>query len=164
MWIPHLPVGQFYHVGFDMQEPFNVCGGLQDNDSWCGPSATRSQYGIANDQWQTVVGGDGFVSLIDPTNHRIIFSESQDGFMGRIDKVTNDFKSIRPEAPASEKPYRWNWDTPMMVSQTDPATIYVGANKLFDQRRPDNRTRSRHGGADGSEGEGHHDCQERWRR
>lgn len=131
MWIPHLPVGQFYHVGYDMQEPFNVCGGLQDNDSWCGPSATRSQYGIGNDAWQTVIGGDGFVSLIDPTNHRIIFSESQDGFMGRIDKVTNDFKSIRPEAPASDKPYRWNWDTPMMVSATDPATIYVGANKLF---------------------------------
>jgi photosystem II stability/assembly factor-like uncharacterized protein len=131
MWLPHLPVGQFYHVGYDMQEPYNVCGGLQDNNSWCGPSATRSAYGIGNDAWLTVVGGDGFVSLIDPTNHRIIFSESQDGFMGRIDKVTNESKSIRPEAPITEKPYRWNWDTPMMVSHTDPATVYVGANKLF---------------------------------
>jgi photosystem II stability/assembly factor-like uncharacterized protein len=131
MWLSHLPVGQFYHVGYDMQEPFNVCGGLQDNNSWCGPSATRSQFGIGNDAWQSVVGGDGFVSLIDPTNHRIVFSESQDGFMGRIDKVTNESKSIRPEAPANEKPYRWNWDTPMMLSHKDPATVYVGANKLF---------------------------------
>ena len=131
MWLSHLAVGQFYHVGYDMQDPFHVCGGLQDNDSWCGPSATRSQYGIANDAWQTVVGGDGFVSLIDPTNHRIVFSESQDGFMGRIDRVTNEFKSIRPEAPTGEKSYRWNWDTPMMMSRTDPATIYVGGNKLF---------------------------------
>ncbi|MGH7593026.1 MAG: VPS10 domain-containing protein, partial [Gemmatimonadales bacterium] len=131
MWLPHLPVGQFYHVGYDMQEPYNVCGGLQDNNSWCGPSATRSAYGIGNDAWLSVVGGDGFVSLMDPTNHRIIFSESQDGYMGRIDKVTNESKSIRPEAPATEKPYRWNWDTPMLVSHTDPATVYVGANKLF---------------------------------
>ena len=131
MWLSHLPVGQFYHVGYDMQEPYNVCGGLQDNNSWCGPSATRSQHGIGNDSWQSVVSGDGFVSLIDPTNHRIVFSESQDGFMTRIDKVTNESKSIRPEAPSTEKPYRWNWDTPMMLSHTDPATIYVGANKLF---------------------------------
>ena len=131
LWLSHLPVGQFYHVGYDMQEPFNVCGGLQDNNAWCGPSATRSSYGIGNDSWLSVVGGDGFVSLIDPTNHRIVFSESQDGFMGRIDKVTNESKSIRPEAPSTEKPYRWNWDTPMMLSHRDPATVYVGANKLF---------------------------------
>lgn len=131
MWLSHLPVGQFYHVGYDMREPYNVCGGLQDNNSWCGPSATRSVHGIGNGSWQSVVGGDGFVALVDPTNHRIVFSESQDGFMARIDHVTNESKSIRPEAPANEKPYRWNWDTPMMMSHTDPATIYVGANRLF---------------------------------
>ena len=131
LWLSHLPVGQYYHVGFDMQDPFNVCGGLQDNNSWCGPSATRSAYGIGNDAWLSVVGGDGFVSLIDPASHRIIFSESQDGFMGRIDKVTNESKSIRPEAPLAEKPYRWNWDTPMMLSHADAATVYVGANKLL---------------------------------
>lgn len=131
MWLSNLPVGQFYHVGYDMNQPYNVCGGLQDNDAWCGPSATRSQYGIGNDAWQTVQGGDGFVSLIDPTNHRIVFSESQDGYVNRIDRVTLEAKSIRPEAPSTEKPYRWNWDTPMMMSHTDPATIYVGANKLF---------------------------------
>ena len=78
-----------------------------------------------------MVGGDGFVSLIDPASHRIIFSESQDGFMGRIDKITNESKSIRPEAPLAEKPYRWNWDTPMMLSHADSATVYVGANKLL---------------------------------
>jgi photosystem II stability/assembly factor-like uncharacterized protein len=131
LWLPHLPVGQFYHVGYDMEDPYNICGGLQDNNSWCGPSATRAAYGIGNDAWLTVVGGDGFVSLIDPASHRIIFSESQDGFMGRIDKITNESKSIRPEAPLAEKPYRWNWDTPMMLSHADTATVYVGANKLL---------------------------------
>ena len=131
MWLSHLAVGQFYHVGYDLQEPYNVCGGLQDNNSWCGPSATRSRYGIGNGAWQSVVGGDGFVALVDPTNRRTIYSESQDGFMTRIDHVTNDSKSIRPDAPNTGKPYRWNWDTPMIMSHTDPATIYVGANRLF---------------------------------
>jgi photosystem II stability/assembly factor-like uncharacterized protein len=131
MWLSHLPVGQFYHVGYDMSQPYNVCGGLQDNNSWCGPSATRSQHGIGNDSWQTVNGGDGFVSLTDPMNPRIVFSESQDGFMNRIDRVTLEAKSIRPEAPSTEKPYRWNWDTPMLLSHTNPSTLYVGANKVF---------------------------------
>ena len=131
MWLSNLPVGQFYHVGYDMAQPYNLCGGLQDNDAWCGPSATRSQYGIGNDSWQTVQGGDGFVSLIDPTNHRIVFSESQDGYMNRIDRVTLESKSIRPEAPATEKPYRWNWDTPMIMSHSDPTMIYVGGNRVF---------------------------------
>ena len=131
MWLSNLPVGQFYHVGYDMAQPYNICGGLQDNDAWCGPSATRSQYGIGNDSWQTVQGGDGFVSLIDPTNHRIVFSESQDGFVNRIDRVTLESKSIRPEATSTDKPYRWNWDTPMMMSHSDPATILVGANRVF---------------------------------
>jgi photosystem II stability/assembly factor-like uncharacterized protein len=131
MWFPNLPVGQFYHVGYDMEDPYNVCGGLQDNSSWCGPSQVRSGGGITNHHWHTVQGGDGFVGLIDPTNHRIIYAESQDGFMSRVDRVTNEAQSIRPEAPEGEPPYRWNWDTPMILSPHDPATIYVGGNKLF---------------------------------
>jgi photosystem II stability/assembly factor-like uncharacterized protein len=131
MWLPHLPVGQFYHVSYDMRTPYTVCGGLQDNNTWCGPSQVRSRDGIANDEWFVVHGGDGFVGLIDPTNPRVIYAESQDGNVSRIDRTTNERKSIRPEPPQGEKPYRWNWDTPMMLSPHDPATVYVGANKLF---------------------------------
>src|SRR2546422_170036 len=78
MWLPHLPVGQFYHVGYDMQDPYTVCGGLQDNNTWCGPSQVRSEDGIGNDEWFVVAGGDGFVGVIDPTNQRTIYAESQD--------------------------------------------------------------------------------------
>ncbi len=131
MWLPHIPVGQFYHVGYDMQTPFNVCGGLQDNNTWCGPSAVRSKDGIANDDWFVAQGGDGFVGLIDPTNHRVIYAESQDGNISRVDRVTNERKSIRPEAASDEKPLRWNWDTPFTLSPHDANTIYAGANKLY---------------------------------
>ncbi len=131
MWMPHLPVGQFYHVGFDMQTPYNICGGLQDNNTWCGPSQVRSKDGSANDNWFVAQGGDGFVGLIDPTNHRIIYAESQDGNIVRTDRTTNERKSIRPEAPTGQPPLRWNWDTPFMLSPHDPATLYAGANKLY---------------------------------
>ncbi len=131
MWLPNLPVGQFYHVGFDNQTPFNVCGGLQDNNTWCGPSAVRSKDGIANDDWFVAQGGDGFVGVIDPNDSKTIYAESQDGFVARVDRTTNERKTIRPEAPEGEKSYRWNWDTPMMLSPHDAATIFVGANRLF---------------------------------
>lgn len=130
-WFPHLPVAQFYHVGYDMQVPYNVCGGLQDNNSWCGPSQVRHGDGISDHDWWSLAGGDGFVNLIDPTDARLIYTSSQEGYISRMDKLTGEQKGIRPEAPASEKKYRWNWDTPFILSPHDPATIYIGGNRLF---------------------------------
>ncbi len=127
----NMDLGQFYHVTHDMEMPYNVCGGLQDNYTWCGPTATRSRTGIANDQWFQIHGGDGFEAQIDPTNSRIIYAESQDGNISRIDKVSNERKSIRPLPARGEPPLRWNWNTPILMSPHDPATIYVGANKVF---------------------------------
>jgi photosystem II stability/assembly factor-like uncharacterized protein len=134
VWMNNLPVAQFYHASFDMGTPYTICGGLQDNNTWCGPSAVRSTTGIANDDWFVVQGGDGFVGLIDPTDRNIIYAESQDGFMSRIDRVTNERQSIRPEAEKAEKSYRWNWDTPMQLSPHDPKTLYVGAHRLYRSR------------------------------
>jgi hypothetical protein len=78
------PIGQFYNVSYDMSLPYNVCGGLQDNGSWCGPSRKR-QGMIDNSDWKNVGGGDGFVTLQDPTDPNIIYSTSQGGNMGRVD-------------------------------------------------------------------------------
>jgi photosystem II stability/assembly factor-like uncharacterized protein len=135
VWLRNLPVSQFYHISYDNSVPFNVCGGLQDNNTWCGPSAVRSAAGIGLDEWFVINGGDGFVGLLDPTNPRILYAESQDGRMVRVDRVTNERKPIRPEPTEQEveakKPYRWNWDTPMSLSPHNPATIFVAANRLF---------------------------------
>ena len=70
IFVPNLPVGLFYHVSYDMATPFNVCGGMQDNYDWCGPSAVRGAAGIANHHWTTIQGGDGFVVLQDPESTR----------------------------------------------------------------------------------------------
>ncbi|MFN0084555.1 MAG: VPS10 domain-containing protein [Blastocatellia bacterium] len=131
VWLRNMNLGQFYHVGYDMRTPYTVCGGLQDNNTWCGPSAVRSNSGIGNDDWFVVSGGDGFVAQIDPIDSRIIYAESQDGRMSRIDRLTNERQSIRPEPPEGEKPYRWNWDTPILISPHNPATIFVAANRVF---------------------------------
>ena len=93
--ILQMAVGQFYAVGLDMQRPFWVCGGLQDNGSWCGPSQSPTGR-ITNDDSTTVNGGDGFYDLIDPTDANTIYSESQGGAIARLNLRTWERRSIRP--------------------------------------------------------------------
>jgi photosystem II stability/assembly factor-like uncharacterized protein len=130
-FVPNLPVGLFYHVSVDNAVPFNICGGMQDNYNWCGPSAVRSSAGIGNHEWHTLLGGDGFVVLQDPTDYRIAFTESQDGNLVRVDRVTFETMSIRPQPAPGEPNYRWHWDTPLMFSPHDAKVLYVAANKVF---------------------------------
>ena len=127
----NLPIGLFYHVSVDMATPYHICGGMQDNYVWCGPSAVRGAAGIANYHWQTMQGGDGFVALQDPTDFRVAYSESQDGNMVRIDRVTGETESIRPQALPGEPALRWNWDTPLAISPHDPKIVYAVGNKVF---------------------------------
>jgi photosystem II stability/assembly factor-like uncharacterized protein len=127
----NLPIGLFYHVSVDMATPYHICGGMQDNYVWCGPSAVRGAAGIANYHWQTMQGGDGFVALQDPTDFRIAYSESQDGNMVRIDRVTGETESIRPQALPGEPALRWNWDTPLALSPHDPKIVYAVGNKIY---------------------------------
>src|SRR5262249_33512837 len=116
---------------------YNVCGGMQDNYDWCGPSAVRTIGGISNDRWHTVQGGDGFVAILDQKNPRIVYTESQDGNMSRRDRVTGQSKSIRPspvntfDETGGGNGYRFHWDTPMQFSAADPNVLLVGGNKLF---------------------------------
>ena len=135
VFLPNLPVGLFYHVSYDMAVPYNVCGGMQDNYNWCGPSAVRGAAGIANHHWATLQGGDGFVVLQDPNEYRVVYSESQDGNMVRVDRITGETMSIRPQPAPGEPPYRWHWDTPLIHSPHDSKVIYAAANKVF--RSPD---------------------------
>ncbi len=100
-WNHHndIAVGQFYQVSADMRRPYWVCGGLQDNNAWCGPSAMRAGNGPTNADWFTVAGGDGFYTRQDPTDWAIAYGESQDGSMSRHDLRNGTQKSIRPSTP-----------------------------------------------------------------
>ena len=92
-FLNRLSIGQFYEVSYDMATPYRVCGGLQDNGSWCGPSRRRGGP-ITNSDWFTVGGGDGFYTAQDPTNPNIIYAESQGGNIRRLDYATGDSKPI----------------------------------------------------------------------
>ena len=82
-------IGQFYAVSYGMEKPYKVCGGLQDNGSWCGPSRSRNRVGITNNDWYNVGGGDGFYTAIDPDDPNIVYSESQGGNASRLNIAQN---------------------------------------------------------------------------
>jgi photosystem II stability/assembly factor-like uncharacterized protein len=92
-------LGQFYAISADMRKPYYVCGGLQDNGSWCGPSAVRNNSGIPNTEWYRIGGGDGFYTANDPRDWTVGYSESQDGATNRYDLRTGTTRSIRPSPP-----------------------------------------------------------------
>lgn len=127
-----LPVGQFYHVSYDMQTPYNVYGGLQDNASWYGPSSHPG--GVAAKHWEIGLPCDGFWTFPDPTDNDLWYSECQGGFIGRLRKSTLEIKDIHPTAAAGQPKYRFNWNSPIAWSPNDPKTLYFAAQYLFRSR------------------------------
>ena len=131
----NLPLGQFYEIGVDMRDPYHVCGGLQDNGSWCAPSDTWSDQGIRTRDWYNVGSGDGFFTVMHPSNPRLMLAESQGGNLTRVDLVTGERARIRPSGRPGEDgempELRWNWNTPVLLSGHDENTVYAGSNVLF---------------------------------
>jgi photosystem II stability/assembly factor-like uncharacterized protein len=130
-FVDTLPLGQVYEISYDMRKPYYVIGGLQDNGSWQGPSAAWFRPKITNDEWFRVGGADGFYSQVDPEDHTRIYSESQNAGIERLDLKTGEYKSIRPVPKDPAEIYRFNWNSPFLMSSHDTNTIYLGGNKLF---------------------------------
>ncbi|HWZ85816.1 MAG TPA: sialidase [Thermoanaerobaculia bacterium] len=128
----NLPISQFYHVSLDMDMPYNVYGGLQDNSSWVGASAYPG--GIANAQWENMYGGDGFWMFADPSDQTYIYAEAQGGNIGRVNRKTHETRDVQPLPGYKEGKLRYNWNTPIHVSPTQKGTVYIGAQFLFRTR------------------------------
>jgi len=128
----NLPVSQFYHVQIDMDMPYNVYGGLQDNSSWVGPSQFPG--GITSHQWVNMYGGDGFWMWPDPTDPDYLYAEAQGGAIGRVNRKTHESRGIQPLPGYNEGKLRFNWNTPIYVSPNQKGTIYIGAQFLFRSR------------------------------
>ena len=130
-FINTIPLAQFYEIDASMEKPYKVCGGLQDNGSWCAPAQTLYNRGITNDEWVNVGGGDGFYVKIDPSDGNILYSESQDGNVSRRNLATSENRSIRPREAEGDPRFRFQWNSPIVISAFDPKTIYYAGQFVF---------------------------------
>jgi len=133
----NLPLEQLYTVSIGKTQPFEICGGLQDNNAACGPSNSLEYSGIWGADWWNPAGGDGVYAVPAPSDPSIVYSNSQDGFSFRIDRKTMTAKFLKPylpgatDIPSSKLKYRFNWAAPLAVSPTDANTVYLGGNVVF---------------------------------
>ncbi len=148
----HAAIGQFYHVAIDTTRDYKVYGGLQDNGSWGGPSRTHNGSGPINEDWVSVGGGDGFKCQVDPNDPDQIYYTSQNGAMGagtsapanppRFARKTEAPRNargrmlrlavLRRGAPGrGQSRYRFNWNTPFILSHHNSRIFYAAGNVVF---------------------------------
>ena len=129
------PLGQYYAVTTDDAKPYNVYGGMQDNGSWWGPSNHKEDIGwIDNGQYayKMINGGDGMQAQVDTRDNATVYSGSQFGVYGRYNKDRRGAqKSIRPQHELGDKPLRFNWQTPILLSKHNQDVLYYGSNRLY---------------------------------
>lgn len=126
-------VGQFYAVAVDMDQPYNIYGGLQDNGVWMGPSnykANTRWHGSGQYPYKSIMGGDGMQVQVDTRDNATVYTGFQFGNYFRINTKTDRQKRITPKHDLGERPLRWNWQTPIHLSVHNQDILYMGSNKV----------------------------------
>jgi photosystem II stability/assembly factor-like uncharacterized protein len=126
----NLPLGEFYAIAVDMEEPYNVYGGMQDHDSWKGPSNGPSGY-VSLEDWVTVGTQDGMYNQVDPNDSRWVYNTFQFGGHSRVDQKLGLMTSIVPRREPGKPAYRWNWTPPLIISPHNSQILYTGAEVLL---------------------------------
>ena len=131
-YLKNLPLTQFYKVAVNNKKPFyHIFGGTQDNGSLGGPSRTDDAFGIRNADWYKILFADGHQTATDPENPNIVYAETQQGGLHRIDLVTGEPLFIQPQAKNGENPERFNWDAPILVSPHKASRLYFASQRLW---------------------------------
>jgi len=131
-FVANLPLTQFYKLAVDDAYPFyNIFGGTQDNNTQGGPSRTFKSSGITNSDWFVLLGGDGHQPATEPGNPNIVYAQSQQGNIHRIDRTNGEATFIKPQNDLNEDYERFNWDSPILVSSHDPKTIFFGSQRVW---------------------------------
>ncbi len=129
--LDRMAAGEFYRVNVDQATPYRICGGLQDNLTWAGPSRTFSKDGIVNADWTNLGGGDGFSCVFDPRSPSQVYAESQEGYLHRIDLGTGEQKVLRPQPTEGQPRLRFHWNSPLLGSRHAPGALYLAGNRVF---------------------------------
>ncbi len=132
-FVENLPVAQFYHINYDMDWPYNVYGGMQDNGSWRGPAYVWRSGGIRNSYWEELAFGDGFDVVPHPGNSRFGYAMSQQGYVSRYDLITGHQQLIRPVHPNGEY-LRFNWNAAIAQDPFDEDAIFFGSQYVHYSR------------------------------
>jgi photosystem II stability/assembly factor-like uncharacterized protein len=131
-YVNNLPLTQFYKLAVDDSYPFyNIYGGTQDNNTQGGPSRTFSSNGIVNSDWFVLLGGDGHQPATEPGNPNIVYAQSQQGNLHRVDRTTGEAVFIKPYSGLNEDFERFNWDSPILVSSHNPKRLYFGSQRVW---------------------------------
>ncbi len=137
----NMNIGQVYHVGLGNDNPYTICGGLQDNMAWCGASNSKDQTGIQNKDWLITAYGDGEWAIPDPRDADYLWSDWQNGSLVLYNRKTRDSWNIQPYfQTAGEQfdnrlsPYRFNWDSPLAFDPFDGRVAWYGGNVIFQTR------------------------------
>jgi photosystem II stability/assembly factor-like uncharacterized protein len=130
-FVNNVATGEYYEVTYDFRTPYRVCGGLQDNGSWCGPSQKHASDGIWNGDWYRVGDCDGYYVQVDSTDPDIVYAECQGGEAFRVNLRNNQVYGIKPRPKEGTPAFRFNWDSPLAISHHDPTVLYLGGNRLF---------------------------------
>lgn len=128
-----MAIGEYYRINVDDSRPFyRICGGLQDNLNWVGPSGTMSNDGIQNADWINIQGGDGFYCVFDETEPALVYTESQSGYAHRFDLRSGAITQLRPEPAEGQKAFRFHWNSPLVGSRAKDGKLYLGGNRVFE--------------------------------
>jgi hypothetical protein len=123
--------GEYYRLNVDLADPYHICGGLQDNENWMGPSRTLTKEGILNSDWIALAGGDGFYCVFDPDDPQTIYTESQGGTIHRINLRNGQIKQLQPQPPEGAPAFRYHWNSPLIGSRHAKGVLYLGGNRVF---------------------------------
>jgi photosystem II stability/assembly factor-like uncharacterized protein len=138
-FLDRMSLGAIYHVGFSDEKPYLICGGFQDNSSWCAPTTARNGIGLMNRDWFAIAGGDGMYAIPDPVDSNLIWTNTQDGVLGIYDQKARQEVDVSPfprdvftsRSSYAQSPYRFNWNAPLAFSPQDGHVAYFGGNVVF---------------------------------
>ena len=137
--INNIELSQFYQMEIDNKKPYNIYGGLQDNGTWVGPSNSLYEAGILKRHWKGLAYGDGYFAVPIPGEEHFVYTNLQGGVPFLVDSRYGNVQTIHPFPKIvgsagdaiEEHKYRFNWDSPIIISPHDPETVYFGGNVVF---------------------------------